>query len=229
MSGLPDRRANTWAAVVEEWLAIPVLVAALVSVPAVFLAMTNGVAADVGSVLNTASGVVLIGESALLLVLCEKRRAWVRQHRSKIALAVATGPAVVLLIGPVQVFRLVIFVSAAREPRVRRILGAAGVISRRANLGPGHSRLVLWVVAAIAVLFGAVVLADPTSVSRRLIDWAVEHFGVWPAVVAGLLVVLTVLVVRAYRRRRAAAVGRELDDLATEAATEEAAEEAADR
>jgi hypothetical protein len=201
MSELPERRADTLARVVEERLAVPVLIAAVVSVPAVFLALTGGVAAVVGNALNTASGVVLIGESLVLLVLCERRRAWVRTHRSKIALAAATGPAVVLLVGPVQVLRLVIFLSAAREQRIRRILGAAGVITRRTNLPDHHNRLVLWVVGCVAVVFAAVVLADPHSVSHQAAGWVVEHLGLWPTVIAGLLVAGVVATVSAYRRR----------------------------
>lgn len=191
---------NERARATEERLALPVLVAALVSVPAVFLTMTSGVAAIVGNVLNVASGVVLVGESVVLLVLSRERLAWIREHRWKLLLAALTVPAVVLLVGPVQIFRLLIFVSAIRVLRVRRILGAADVISRRANLGPRRDRLVLAVVTGIAVVFVAVVLADPTSVSRRAVEWTVEHLGLVPAAIAGLLVIGSVLLARWYPR-----------------------------
>ncbi|HEX2130854.1 MAG TPA: hypothetical protein VHH15_04785 [Actinophytocola sp.] len=182
------------AEAIEQRLDVPVLVAALVSVPAVFLTMTSGFLAVLGNVLNIASGVVLVGESVLLLLLSREKLAWIREHRAKLLLAVATIPAVVLLVGPVQVFRLLIFVSALRMLRVRRILGAADVITRRADLGPRRRRVVFSVVTVIAVVFVGVVLADPNSVSRRAVDWVVEHVGLVPALVAAVLVVGTVLV-----------------------------------
>lgn len=193
------RSANERAQVIEERLAVPVLVAALVSVPAVFLTMTSGVAATVGTVLNVLSGAVLVGESLVLLALSKERLAWMRTHRTKLALAVATVPAVVLLVGPVQIFRLLIFISAVRVLRVRRIIGAADVIRRRANLPHRHRRLVPWAVTGVAVTFVAVVLADPNSLSHRVAEWIVEQFGLVPAIVAGLLVVGTVLLARWYR------------------------------
>lgn len=200
---------NDRALAIEERLAVPVLVAALVSVPAVFLTMTSGVTAVVGNVLNLASGAVLVGETLVLLLLSRERRAWIREHRSELALAVATVPAVVLLVGPVQIFRLLFFLSAIRVLRVRRILSAADVIRRRADLPDRHRRIVPWTAVFIAVVFVAVVLADPTSLSRRAAEWTVEKFGLVPAIVAGLLVVATVLLARRYRpvarfrRRRA--------------------------
>ncbi|MCT2585383.1 hypothetical protein [Actinophytocola gossypii] len=192
--GVGDGSTNERAQAIEQRLDVPVLVAALVSVPAVFLTMTDGVLAVLGNVLNVVSGVVLVGESVLLLLLSREKLAWIREHRSELLLAVATIPAVVLLVGPVQVFRLLIFVSALRMLRVRRILGAADVISRRTNLGPRRHRAVLWVVTVIAVVFVGVVLADPTSASRRAVDWIVAHVGLVPAAVAAVLVVGTVLV-----------------------------------
>jgi hypothetical protein len=143
--------------------------------------------------------VVLVGESLLLLLLSRERIAWIREHRPKLVLAVATIPAVVLLVGPVQIFRLLIFLSAIRVLRVRRILGAADVIRRRTNLGPRRSRLVLWAVVGVAVVFVAVVLADPRSVSRRLVEWIVGHVGLVPVIVAGAIVVVTVLLARRYQ------------------------------
>ncbi len=207
--------ANDRANAIEERLDVPVLVAALVSVPAVFLTMTSGPAAVVGTVLNIASGVVLVGESVVLLLVSRERMAWIREHRSELALAVATVPAVVLLVGPVQIFRLLIFVSAVRMLRVRRIIGAADVIRRRANLPNRHRRLVPWAVTGVAVVFVAVVLADPKSISHHAVEWIVEHVGLVPAIVAGLLVVGTVLLARWYRpverfqRRRSTAPAEE--------------------
>ncbi|MGH3757381.1 hypothetical protein [Actinophytocola sp.] len=188
-----ERRGNDLAQAIEDRADVPVLVAALMSVPAVFLTMTSGIWAIVGAVLNTASGVTLIGESVLLLLVSRERLRWIREHRAELMLAVATVPAVVLVVGPVQIFRLVIFLSAVRLLRVRRILGAADVISRRARLSRRHRKLVLLAVTGIAAVFVAVVLFDPRSPSHRVADWMARHLGLAPTVVTVLLVVIIVI------------------------------------
>lgn len=188
-----SRRGNDLAQAIEDRADVPVLVAALVSVPAVFLTMTSGVWAVVGSVANTASSVLLVGESLLLLLVSRERLAWIREHRAELMLAVGTLPTIVLFVGPVQVFRLLIFLSAVRLLRVRRILGAADVITRRAGLIRHHRSLVLLAVTVIATVFVAVVVFDPRSLSHRVADWVALHVGVAPAVVTVLLVVATVV------------------------------------
>jgi hypothetical protein len=214
------RRSNELAQAIEDKADVPVLVAALTSVPAVFLTMTSGVWAIIGSVLNTASGITLIGESVLLLLVSGERLKWIREHRGELILAAATVPTVVLFVGPVQVFRLIIFLSAVRLLRVRRILSAADVISRRARLPRRHRTLVLLAVTTIAAVFVAVVLLDPNSLSHRIADWVAHHVGVAPAVVTVLLVVIIVvgawaversyeLVAHLIRRRRDAAPAEE--------------------
>jgi CsoR family transcriptional regulator, copper-sensing transcriptional repressor len=191
--GRGQRRGNDLAQAIEDRADVPVLVAALASVPAVFLTMTSGVWAVIGTVLNTASGITLIGESVLLLLVSGERLRWIREHRGELVLAIATLPTVVLFVGPVQVFRLIIFLSAMRLLRVRRILAAADVISRRAELPRHHRTLVLAAVTTVAVVFVAVVLLDPHSVSHRIADWVAQHVGLAPPVVTVLLVVLIVL------------------------------------
>ena len=187
------RRGNDLAQAIEDRADVPVLVAALTSVPAVFLTMTTGIWAIVGAVLNTASGVLLVGESVLLLLVSGERLAWLRAHRQDLLLAVATLPTVVLFVGPVQVFRLLIFLSAVRLLRVRRILGAADVITRRARLRKHHRGFVLLAVTVIATVFVAVVLFDPSSLSHRAAEWVARHVGLAPAVVTVLLVVSVVV------------------------------------
>jgi CsoR family transcriptional regulator, copper-sensing transcriptional repressor len=191
--GRGNRRGNELAQKIEDRADVPVLVAALTSVPAVFLTMTSGIWAIVGSVLNTASGVTLVGESVLLLLVSGERLRWIREHRTELMLAVATLPTVVLFVGPVQVFRLLIFLSAVRLLRVRRILGAADVISRRAGLPRRHRKLVLLAVTGVATVFVAVVLLDPKSISHHVAEWVSRHIGLAPAIVTALLVVLVVI------------------------------------
>lgn len=194
---------------VEERLAVPVVTAALVSVPAVFLTMTGGPAAVVGMVLNWASVLVLAGESVLLLWLSRDRFSWIREHKWKLLIVLAAIPAVVLLIGPVQILRLVLAVGAVRVLRVRRIMRAGAVLRRRAELGNTRMR---WVYAALTLLaasFVGLVLADPTSTSRRFSEWVIERVGVLPAVVGGVLLAAGTLVAVRYRARNAARPGEE--------------------
>lgn len=191
--GRGKRQGNELAQAIEDRADVPVLVAALMSVPAVFLTMTSGIWAIVGSVLNTASGVTLIGESLLLLLVSGERLRWIREHRAELLLAVATLPTVVLFVGPVQIFRLLIFLSAVRLLRVRRILSAAEVISRRASLPRRYRKFVALAVTGVATVFVAVVLLDPKSISHRVAEWVARHVGLAPAIVTVLLVVVIVV------------------------------------
>lgn len=190
---MSQHRGNDLAQAIEDRADVPVLVAALASVPAVFLSMTSGVWAVLGSVVNTGSSLLLVGESVLLLLVSRQRLAWIREHRAELMLAVATIPTILAFVGPVQVFRLLVFLSAARLLRVRRILGAADVITRRVRLHRHQRTLVLLAVTLIATVFVAVVLLDPKSVSHRVALWVSRHLGVAPAVVTVLLVVVTVV------------------------------------
>jgi hypothetical protein len=187
---------------VEQRLAIPVLIAALVSVPAVFLTTTDDATTVViGKVLNWASLVVLLGESVVLLWFSRDIAAWVRTHRWKLLVTVAAIPAVVFVVGPVQILRLILSIGALRVLRAGRILRAGRVIRRRAGLTGKRGHWVIGGVTALAAAFVAIVLADPTSRSRRMTDWILEHFGVLPAVLAGLIAAGAVFVVVRHRSR----------------------------
>ena len=65
----------------EERLAIPVLVAALVSVPAVWLTLLRDPYDTVGSVVLVLTGVVLLAETVVLFAVSADKRDWVRRHR----------------------------------------------------------------------------------------------------------------------------------------------------
>ncbi|WP_116051317.1 hypothetical protein [Amycolatopsis palatopharyngis] len=187
----------------EERLAIPVLIAALVSVPAVFLTTTGDeTTIVVGKVLNWASLVVLLSESLVLLWFSRDIVAWVRTHRWKLLVTVAAVPAVVFLVGPVQIVRLILSIGALRVLRAGRILRAGRVIRRRAGLTGRRGHWLLGGVTVLAAVFVTLVLADPTSRSRQLTDRILDQFGILPAIVAGLIVAASILVLRHQRRRR---------------------------
>ncbi|MEI4274181.1 hypothetical protein TEK04_20850 [Klenkia sp. LSe6-5] len=154
---------------VQERLALPVLVAALVSVPAVFLTFADGALGTTGRVLDWASGAVLLAETVTLLVVAEDKKAWVRGHRGLLALTGVVVVGVVLALGPVQVFRLVRSVGALRVLRARRVVTAARQLAARTG---GRLLQALTVSAGMVVaVFVALVLSDPTSQSRSILAW----------------------------------------------------------
>ncbi|MFP4635923.1 MAG: metal-sensitive transcriptional repressor family protein, partial [Nitriliruptoraceae bacterium] len=82
-------------------LAVPVLVAALAAVPAVFLTLLDDPWQTIGNGLNTLSGAVLIAETVVLVAVAEDKRAWLRRNKWLVLLAVAIIPAVIFAVGPV--------------------------------------------------------------------------------------------------------------------------------
>lgn len=177
-------------------MSAPVLAAALVSVPAVFLTTTGGATAVVGQVLNWLSLAVLVGESLLLLLLSGSVTSWARRYRAQLLVVGIAVPAVVFVVGPLQILRLFLAIGAFRVLRVGRIMRAARVVSRKFGLRAHHGRWVLAAASVLAVVFVAVVLADPDSRSRAVVLWVVDRIGVVPAVLAllGALAVLALAV-----------------------------------
>jgi CsoR family transcriptional regulator, copper-sensing transcriptional repressor len=175
------------AAVAEERFAVPVILAALASIPAMFLTMVDGPAATLGSALNYASLAVLTAETAILLVLAGDRLEWLRRHSLIVGVAVVSVPAVIFAVGPVQVLRLARFVGALRVVRVRRILKAGAVLRRRAGWTDWRLRILTVVISLLSAGFVAMVLADPTSQSRRVVDGTLDRFGIGSVILAGVI------------------------------------------
>jgi CsoR family transcriptional regulator, copper-sensing transcriptional repressor len=130
---------------------------------------------------------VLTAETVVLLVLAGDRLQWLRRHALIVGVAVVSVPAVIFAIGPVQVLRLVRFVGALRVIRVRRILKAGSVLRRRAGWTDWRLRVLTVVVSLASAGFVALVLADPTSQSRRVVDGTLERFGVSSVVLASAI------------------------------------------
>ena len=184
----------------EERLAIPVIVAAVASIPAVFLTSMDPPAEHVGQVLNWASLTVLTAESVLLFWVASDRRAWLREHWWLVAISAGALIAVIFAIGPVQLLRLVRFVGAIRLIRVNRILKAGRILRNRAGLqGPLRNAVAIGV-TVVAAGFVALVLADPTSTSRQAVDSVLDRFGIWPSVLAGIILAGATFVVIKYRK-----------------------------
>ena len=175
----------------QERLAIPVMVAALASVPAVFLTLFEGTAETVGSTINTASGAVLIAEAVVLFAVSQDRIAWLKRNWWLVALAIIIVPAVLFALAPVQLLRvaaqLVRMVGALRILRVRRILKAGRILRRRAGLDRVWQRVVGVAVSLLVAGFVAVVLADPTSDAHEFLDRFIDMQGWVLPVMAGVL------------------------------------------
>lgn len=198
----PSPEENSYSQALERRLAVPVLVSAVVSVPAIFLTMwAEGTWATIGQWANWLAGLFLWGEWILLIVLAENKLAWLRTHRWVTFVAAATLPAVIFALGPAQVLRLVQVAGTLRLMRVTRIVEAGGVLRRRMGLTGRWGRAVVIATTALSAVFVTAVLADPTSTSRQYALTALEHLGVWPLLVglaATIVAGSTVLVV--YRR-----------------------------
>ncbi len=178
---------------------MPVLVAALASVPAIFLTLLDDPWERVGAGLNTVSGAVLVAETIVLFALAEDRRAWLRRNRWLVLLTIAIIPAVVFAIGPVQLLRLLRIAGALRIIRVGRILKAGRIVRERVGLDRVWQRIIGAGVTLLCAAFVALVLADPTSTSRELLDGAVERLGWIGVIVAGLILAAATFIVRSQR------------------------------
>ncbi len=201
----PDR-----AALLESRFAGPVVVAALASVPATFLTMLEGPAGQVGAVVNWASLAVLTAESLVLLVLASDRLAWIKRHWFMIGIAVAAIPAVLFAFGPVQVLRALRVVGAVRIVRARRILRAGKILRHRAGLRGPVARVTGVGVSMACAAFVVMVLSDPTSFTRRILDDGMQKYGIAAILLAGAILGGATYVVRRTRSRVRSEQDREL-------------------
>ena len=183
----------------QERLAVPVLIAALASVPAVFLTLFDDPARTAGTVLNTLSGAVLIAEAVVLLAVSDHKLTWLRRNLWLVGLAVVMIPAVIFAVGPVQLLRLVRVVGALRIIRVGRILKAGRIVRERAGLDAIWQRVIGIGVTLLVAGFVAVVLSDPTSYSRQVLDGALDRVGIVGVILAGAVLAIATYIVRTNR------------------------------
>ncbi|UOY01907.1 hypothetical protein [Blastococcus sp. PRF04-17] len=153
----------------QERLALPVLVAALAAIPAMFLTLAEGTLGTAGHVVDVLSGAVLVAETVILLAVAENKRAWIRGHIGLILLTVAVAVAVVFALGPVQILRLVRTVGALRILRAGRIVKAARSVGLRHGFTGRLAQALAAGAGVLVAVFVGVVLADPTSRSRDLL------------------------------------------------------------
>ncbi|WP_304451182.1 metal-sensitive transcriptional repressor family protein [Nocardiopsis sp. YSL2] len=195
----PNRRSTA----LERRLAVPVLVAAVVSVPALFLGVWGeGIWATAGDRINWAAGIVLWAEWIMLIALADNKREWLRTHWWATVVAAVTVPAVLLALGPAQVLRLVRVFGTLPLLRVTRIIEAGGVLRRRMGLTGRLGRMVAATTTLLAAVFVTAVLADPASAGRGYAEEAIALLEPWPTALAVGLTAAATAVVLAYRWRR---------------------------
>ncbi|MHB1063289.1 MAG: hypothetical protein ACYC1Z_02155 [Georgenia sp.] len=193
-----EERESRW----EERLALPVLVAALASVPAVFLTLLDDPWAMLGTGANWLSGGVLVAETVVLFAVSGDKAAWLRTHRWLMLITVAVAVAAVLAMGPVQLLRLLRVVGALRIVRAGRIVRAAQTLRRKMGLDGVSSKWVSVLAGVLVAAFVGVVLADPTSQSRQMLESVVSGpTGTIVVVIAGLLLGGATYVVMRQRQR----------------------------
>ncbi|MGO1349622.1 MAG: hypothetical protein ACTIL6_16545, partial [Brevibacterium aurantiacum] len=83
----------------QERLAVPVLVAALVSIPAIFLTFLSEPWSDAGRVINLLSGLVLVGETLILFLVTPDKKSWFKRHLWLIVLTVLVIIGVIFALG----------------------------------------------------------------------------------------------------------------------------------
>ncbi|GGI08428.1 hypothetical protein [Egicoccus halophilus] len=184
-------------------LAVPVLVAALASIPATFLTLFDDPYATAGSVVNLLSGAVLVAETVVLFAVAEDRRDWLRRHRWLVAFTAVLVPAVVFAVGPVQLLRLVRLAGALRILRVRRIVKAGRILQDRHELTGRGARVLTGALILAGALFVGLVLTDPTAVgeSQQFLDAVTDRVGAFGILLAGVLLGAATYVVRERRAR----------------------------
>ncbi|MGY2082388.1 hypothetical protein [Blastococcus sp. SYSU DS0539] len=195
----------------QERLALPVLVAALASIPAMFLTVAEGTLGTAGHVIDVVSGLVLVAETVILLVVAENKRAWLRGHLGLVALTVAVVVAVVFALGPVQILRLVRTVGALRILRAGRIVKAARSVSDRLGFTGRLAHVAAAGAGVLVAVFVGVVLADPTSRSRDLLTSVLGPIST-PLIIALSGVAGIVLGVATYLLARDPGAGSDAED-----------------
>lgn len=183
-----DEARERW----ENWLAWPVLVAAMVSVPAVFLTLLDEPFEMIGHVALWSTTAVLAFETVVFFLLSPRKIEWVRRNWWLIGLTLATILAVVFSIGPMQLFRVLRSAGALRVLRAKQVAKAGESL---ANKGKTRWRQRFGKILATVVVAAFVVmaLAIPESDARTLIEDLVGEEGVVPAAVAAGLVTMTAM------------------------------------
>ncbi|GAB3648221.1 hypothetical protein [Glycomyces tarimensis] len=192
------RRLTAFAQRIEDRLTVPVVIAVLASVPAVFLTIwSNGEYAVAGKILGWAAGSVLWAETIILLLAAEHKRKWLMRHKWLLLVCALTLVSLILAAGGGQILRLITTIGSIRVLRAKRIIDGAQILNRRFGLDLWWRSALFSLAGIIAAVFVAVVLADPTSEYLKLVSWFDHNLRIVPILVAGsILAFATWLVMR---------------------------------
>lgn len=196
---------NSLSRAIERRLALPVMVCALFSVPAIFLELWGeGTWAWIGNRVNWLAGLVLWAEWILLIALAENKREWLRANRWSTFVAALTVPAVIFALGPAQVLRLTRVAGTLRLVRVSRIIEAGGVLRRRMGVQGFGGKVTLGATFALSGVFALTILADPDSATRRYLADLPGTFSPWQLLLTLFLITTSAALILYLRRRRTA-------------------------
>ena len=194
-------RTNERAERAEQRLTGPVILAALASIPAVFLTTMDGTAETIGEAINMVSLVIISAETVVLFWLADDKWDWIRRRWWLIAIAVVAILAAVFALGPAQLLRLVRSVGALRVMRVSRIFKAGKILHTKMGLsGPVKTGLVV-LLTLLAAAFVGVVLTDPLSESRQFAEQVLDVVGPAGVVAAGAILAAATWVALRYNGR----------------------------
>ena len=210
MTPSPPRRPDkltVFARFLQYKLRVPVIVAVVASIPAVFLTVwTDGDPAATGKVIGWVAGAVLWFESVVLLLAAEHKREWLWRHKWMLAVCALTLLSLVVAAGGAQVLRLAYLLGTIRVLRAKRIIDAAGILGRRFSLGLWWKSGLFTGAGVVAAAIAAVLLVDPNAEYRELLSWLDANLRLLPILLAGaVLAVATWAVVRGRGNRAAQA------------------------
>jgi voltage-gated potassium channel len=159
---------NERAQRLEQRLQWPMLVAALLVVPAIAIEQSEATGSlnTIAVVINWATWLAFLTEAALMLRVVDNRRRWIRDHPLEVAIILVTPPFLPASLQAARVFRLLRLLPLLR----------AGLLARRLLTTEGLRDVA--VLALLTVLGGGAAYAE-VEASQDLTTWD----GVWWAVV----------------------------------------------
>jgi CsoR family transcriptional regulator, copper-sensing transcriptional repressor len=176
----------------ERWenrLAWPVLIAAVVSVPAVFMTLLDEPWEMIGHIGLYLVTVVLVLETTILFLVSPTKVTWIRRNWWLIGLTGGGVLAVIFSIGPLQLFRVLRSVGALRVFRAKQMARAGESLGKKA--GARWTQMLGKVLATLVVAaFVVIAMVDPDSEARSTIEGLVGEEGVIAAAVAAGLITL---------------------------------------
>ncbi|WP_025273394.1 hypothetical protein [Haloglycomyces albus] len=195
------KRVTRLAQKLEDRLTWPVVIAALASIPAVFLTIWNdGEFRTAGMLVGWAAGAVLWAETIILLLAAERKIQWIIMNKWPIVVSALTLVTLIFALGGAQILRLVSLIGSLRFLRAKRIFNASRVLQRRLGLRGWLKTAVFTVFGLIMAVFVAVVLADPTGQHWELLNWLDKNWRVLPILVAGAILAVATWLVMKNRR-----------------------------